>query len=85
MIHIPMDKVIFLMLGKLESDLFLMNFMHIILNWISSNVPPRKKVGFEVQGNKALIRDLVNNLSFTLTEDQLKALSEIIDDIEFGD
>jgi ATP-dependent DNA helicase RecG len=42
----------------------------------------KKKVGFEVQGNRALVKNLINKLSFKLTEDQLKALSEIIDDIQ---
>ena len=77
----PMDKVIFLMLGKLERLIFDEFYAyHLKLDKFKRAI--KKKVGFEVKGNKALVKNLINKLSFKLTEDQLKALSEIIDDIE---
>ena len=42
----------------------------------------KKKEGFKVQGDKAFIKNLINNLSFQLTKSQLNALYEILDDIE---
>ena len=42
----------------------------------------KKKVGFKVQGDRALIKNLINNLAFQLTKSQLNALYEILDDIE---
>ena len=44
----------------------------------------KRQVGFNVEGNKALIKKLINNLSFQLTNSQLNALYEILDDIESG-
>ena len=41
----------------------------------------KRQVGFNVEGNKALIKKLINNLSFQLTNSQLNALYEILDDI----
>tara|TARA_B100000989_G_scaffold115981_1_gene85383 strand:+ start:329 stop:2353 length:2025 start_codon:yes stop_codon:yes gene_type:complete len=42
----------------------------------------KKKEGFKVEGDKVLIKNLINNLSFQLTKGQLNALYEILDDIE---
>ena len=41
----------------------------------------KKKEGFKVEGDKDLIKNLINNLPFQLTKGQLNALYEILDDI----
>ena len=77
----PMDKSDLSYVRKARERLIFDEFYahHLKLDKFKRAV--KKKVGFEVQGNKALVKNLINKLPFKLTEDQFKALSEIIDDI----
>ena len=81
-VHIPMDKSDLSYVRKARERLIFDEFYAHHLKLDNFKRAAKKKVGFEVQGNKALVKNLINKLSFKLTEDQLKALSEIIDDIE---
>ena len=82
MIHIPMDKSELSHIRQARERLIFDEFYAHHLYMDKFKRAAKKKVGFEVKGNKAFVKNLINNLSFQLTKDQLKALSEIIDDIE---
>ncbi len=82
MIHMPMDKSELSYIRQARERLIFDEFYAHHLKMDKFKHSAKKKLGFKVQGNKALIKNLINNLSFQLTKDQLKALSEIIDDIE---
>ena len=82
MIHMPMDKSEMSDLRKARERLVFDEFYAYHLKMDKFRRTAKKKVGYKVWGDKALIKNLINNLSFKLTDDQLNALSEILDDVE---
>ncbi len=82
MIHRPMDKSDLSHIKQARERLIFDEFYAHHLKMDKFKRATKKKVGFKVQGNRALVEKLINNLSFKLTKAQLKALSEILDDVE---
>ncbi len=82
LIHMPKDNKDLSCIIKARKRLIFDEFYahHIKLDKFRSTA--KKKEGFKVEGDKVLIKNLINNLSFKLTKGQLKALYEILDDIE---
>ena len=82
MIHMPMDKSDISDLRKARERLIFDEFYSYHLKMDKFRRTAKKKNGYEVRGDRALVNNLINNLSFKLTDDQLKALFEILDDVE---
>ena len=82
LIHMPKDNKDLSCIIKARKRLIFDEFYahHIKLDKFRRTA--KKKEGFKVQGDKAFIKNLINNLSFQLTKSQLNALYEILDDIE---
>ena len=82
LIHMPRNNNDLSCLIKARERLIFDEFYSHHLKMDKLRHAPKRKVGFKVQGNKALIKSLINNLSFQLTNSQLNALYEILDDLE---
>jgi ATP-dependent DNA helicase RecG len=82
MIHMPKDESELLYLKIARERLVFDEFYAHHLKMNEFRRTAKKKLGFSVRGDKALINNLINNLSYQLTNDQLTALTEILDDIE---
>jgi ATP-dependent DNA helicase RecG len=82
LIHMPKDNKDLSCIIKARKRLIFDEFYahHIKLDKFRRTA--KKKEGFKVEGDKVLIKNLINNLSFQLTKGQLNALYEILDDIE---
>ena len=82
LIHMPKDNKDLSCIIKARKRLIFDEFYahHIKLDKFRRSA--KKKEGFKVEGDKVLIKNLINNLSFQLTKGQLNALYEILDDIE---
>ncbi len=82
LIHMPKDNKDLSSIIKARKRLIFDEFYahHIKLDKFRRTA--KKKEGFKVKGDKVLIKNLINNLSFQLTKGQLNALYEILDDIE---
>ncbi len=82
LIHMPKDNKDLSCIIKARKRLIFDEFYahHIKMDKFSRAA--KKKEGFKVEGDKVLIKNLINNLSFQLTKGQLNALYEILDDIE---
>ena len=82
LIHMPKDNKDLSCIIKARKRLIFDEFYahHIKLEKFRHTA--KKKEGFKVDGDKVLIKNLINNLSFQLTKGQLNALYEILDDIE---
>ncbi len=82
LIHMPKDNKDLSCIIKARKRLIFDEFYahHIKLDKFRHSA--KKKEGFKVEGDKFLIKNLINNLSFQLTKGQLNALYEILDDIE---
>ena len=82
MIHMPTDKSDISDLRNARERLVFDEFYAYHLKMGKFRRAAKKKIGYKVRGDKALINNLIDNLSFKLTDDQLNALSEILDDVE---
>ncbi len=82
LIHMPKDNKDLSFIMKARERLIFDEFYahHLKLDKFKRTV--KKREGFKVKGDKALIKNLINSLSFQLTNSQLNALYEILDDIE---
>ncbi len=82
LIHMPKDNKDLSCIIKARKRLIFDEFYahHIKLDKFRRSA--KKKEGFKVEGDKFLIKNLINNLSFQLTKGQLNALYEILDDVE---
>ena len=84
LIHIPRDSKDLSCIKEARERLIFDEFYSHHLKMDKFRHSTKRQVGFNVEGNKALIKKLINNLSFQLTNSQLNALYEILDDIESG-
>ncbi len=82
LIHVPRDNKDLSCLIKARERLIFDEFYSYHLKMNKFRHATNRKVGFKVLGNKALVKNLINKLSFQLTNSQLNALYEILDDIE---
>ena len=82
LIHMPKDNKDLSCIIKARKRLIFDEFYAHHLKLDKFRRTAKKKEGFKVQGDKAFIKNLINNLSFQLTKGQLNALYEILDDIE---
>jgi len=82
LIHIPRDSKDLSCIIEARERLIFDEFYAHHLNLDKFRRTAKKKEGFKVEGDKVLIKNLINNLSFQLTKGQLNALYEILDDIE---
>ncbi len=82
LIHMPKDNKDLSFIMKARERLIFDEFYAYHLKLDKFRRTAKKKEGFKVHGDKALIKKLINNLSFQLTRGQLNALHEILDDIE---
>ena len=82
LIHMPKDNKDLSSIIKARKRLIFDEFYahHIKLDKFRRTA--KKKEGFKVEGDKVLVKNLIDNLSFQLTKGQLNALYEILDDIE---
>ncbi len=84
LIHLPKDNKDLSRIVEARERLIFDEFYSYHLKMDKFRHATKKQVGFNVEGNKALIKKLIDNLSFQLTTSQLNALYEILDDIESG-
>ena len=82
LIHMPKDNKDLSCIMKARERLVFDEFYAHHLKLDKFKRTAKKREGFKVQGDKALIKNLINSLSFQLTKSQLNALYEILDDIE---
>jgi len=82
LIHMPKDNNDLSRIMKARKRLIFDEFYAHHLKLDKFRRTAKKKEGFKVEGDKVLIKNLINNLSFQLTKGQLNALYEILDDIE---
>ena len=82
LVHMPRDNKDLSSIIKARERLIFDEFYSHHLKLDKFRRTTKKKVGFKVQGDKALIKSLINNLSFQLTQSQINALYEILADIE---
>ena len=82
LIHMPKDNKDLSCIIKARKRLIFDEFYAHHIKLDKFRRAAKKKEGFKVKGDKVLIKNLINNLSFQLTKGQLNALYEILDDIE---
>ena len=82
LIHMPKDNKDLSCIIKARKRLIFDEFYAYHIKLDKFRRTAKKKEGFKVEGDKVLIKNLINNLSFQLTKGQLNALYEILDDIE---